>query len=509
MCNKRFWFRILILMILFAASALATSLYYNCWSWEEGGCRIPLLASLVFFVWPLSYFALIAIGRYIFYRETPVLPPEELPRCTVIMPAYNEGQHVFEALASICGSDYPADKLEIIAVNDGSIDDTLLWINRAAEKFPGRIRVVDLKQNGGKRFALYSGFRMGSGDVFVTIDSDSQVEPDALAKMVSPIVRDSRIGAVSGELFFLCETNLDAVSGAIENTKPEIVVIDSIQTMYREDLSSAPGSVSQVRESTNLLMQIAKGYGITIFIVGHVTKEGVVAGPRVLEHMVDTVLYFEGDRNDSYRILRAVKNRFGSTNEIGVFEMAENGLAEVKNPSEMLLSGRPEGTSGSVVACSMEGTRPILLEVQALVTESGFGMARRTANGADYNRVNLLLAILEKRCGYAMGRYDAYVNIAGGLKMNEPALDLALIMALASSFKNRAADPGMMIFGEVGLAGEVRAVSQAAQRVAEAVKMGFSSCMLPKANLEKLKEEKRIRLIGVSNVREAIGYLNT
>ena len=200
MCNKRFWFRILILMILFAASALATSLYYNCWSWEEGGCRIPLLASLVFFVWPLSYFALIAIGRYIFYRETPVLPPEELPRCTVIMPAYNEGQHVFEALASICGSDYPADKLEIIAVNDGSIDDTLLWINRAAEKFPGRIRVVDLKQNGGKRFALYSGFRMGSGDVFVTIDSDSQVEPDALAKMVSPIVRDSRIGAVSGNV---------------------------------------------------------------------------------------------------------------------------------------------------------------------------------------------------------------------------------------------------------------------------------------------------------------------
>lgn len=321
-------------------------------------------------------------------------------------------------------------------------------------------------------------------------------------------MRANRIGAVSGELFFLCETNLDAVSGAIENTKPEIVVIDSIQTMYREDLSSAPGSVSQVRESTNLLMQIAKGYGITIFIVGHVTKEGVVAGPRVLEHMVDTVLYFEGDRNDSYRILRAVKNRFGSTNEIGVFEMAENGLAEVKNPSEMLLSGRPEGTSGSVVACSMEGTRPILLEVQALVTESGFGMARRTANGADYNRVNLLLAILEKRCGYAMGRYDAYVNIAGGLKMNEPALDLALIMALASSFKNRAADPEMMIFGEVGLAGEVRAVSQAVQRVAEAVKMGFSSCMLPKANLEKLKEEKRIRLIGVSNVREAIGYLN-
>lgn len=321
-------------------------------------------------------------------------------------------------------------------------------------------------------------------------------------------MRANRIGEITGELLFLCETNLDAISGAIERTRPEIVVIDSIQTMYREDLSSAPGSVSQVRESTNLLMQIAKGYGITIFIVGHVTKEGVVAGPRVLEHMVDTVLYFEGDRNDTYRILRAVKNRFGSTNEIGVFEMEESGLAEVKNPSEMLLSGRPVEASGSVVACSMEGTRPILLEVQALVTETGFGMARRTANGVDYNRINILLAILEKRCGYAMGRYDAYVNIAGGMRVNEPALDLALVMALVSSFKNHAVDPGMLIFGEVGLAGEVRAVSQAAQRVSEAVKMGFTSCLLPAANLEKLKGENRIRLIGVSNVREAIRQLS-
>lgn len=224
-----------------------------------------------------------------------------------------------------------------------------------------------------------------------------------------------------GELLFLCETNLDLVRGAIENEKPDVVIIDSIQTMYREDISSAPGSVSQVRESTNLLMQTAKGLGITIFVVGHVTKEGVVAGPRVLEHMVDTVLYFEGDRNDSYRILRAVKNRFGSTNEIGVFEMQEKGLEEVKNPSEMLISGRPREASGAVVACSLEGTRPILLEVQALVTATSFGMARRTANGVDYNRINILLAILEKRCGYAMSRYDAYVNIAGGMKMNEPA----------------------------------------------------------------------------------------
>lgn len=320
-------------------------------------------------------------------------------------------------------------------------------------------------------------------------------------------MRANRIGDIHGELLFLCETNLDSISGSIEAAKPDVVIIDSIQTMYREDISSAPGSVSQVRESTNLLMQTAKGLGITIFIVGHVTKEGVVAGPRVLEHMVDTVLYFEGDRNDAYRILRAVKNRFGSTNEIGVFEMAEQGLLEVKNPSEMMISGRPKEASGAVVACSLEGTRPILLEVQALVTATNFGMPRRTANGVDYNRINILLAILEKRCGFAMSRYDAYVNIAGGMKMNEPALDLSVVMALVSSFKNREVDPGMLIFGEVGLSGEVRGVSQASQRVAEAVKMGFTSCLLPKANLEKLKGEKRIRLIGVENVREAIGLI--
>ena len=317
-------------------------------------------------------------------------------------------------------------------------------------------------------------------------------------------LRAERIGTFSDHLELLCETSLDTIRTVIEQNKPQIVVIDSIQTMYNENVSSAPGSVSQVRESTGVLMQIAKGMDISIFIVGHVTKEGVVAGPRVLEHMVDTVLYFEGDRHESYRILRGVKNRFGSTNEIGVFEMEEKGLSEVLNPSEMLISGRPKEASGAVVACSLEGTRPILLEVQALVTATNFGMARRTANGVDYNRINILLAILEKRCGFAMSRYDAYVNIAGGMKMNEPALDLAVVMALVSSFKNREVDPGMLIFGEVGLSGEVRGVSQAAQRVSEAIKMGFTSCLLPKSNLEKLKDEKRIRLIGVENVREAI-----
>ena len=320
-------------------------------------------------------------------------------------------------------------------------------------------------------------------------------------------MRANRIGPVTGELKFLCETSLEHIERAIETESPRIVVIDSIQTMYREEISSAPGSVSQVRESTGILMQIAKSRQIAIFVVGHVTKEGVVAGPRVLEHMVDTVLYFEGDRNASYRILRSVKNRFGSTNEIGVFEMQEQGLAEVENPSEYMLDGRPEEASGAVVSCSFEGTRPILLEVQALVTETNFGMPRRTAAGTDYNRVNLLMAVLEKRCRYEMSRLDAYVNIAGGMKMNEPALDLAIIMALMSSYKDRPVDSKMLIFGEVGLSGEVRAVSQAGQRVNEAAKLGFTACVLPKVCADKIKPAEGIRLIGVSNVREAIGIM--
>ena len=320
-------------------------------------------------------------------------------------------------------------------------------------------------------------------------------------------LRAGRIGQVTGDLRFLCETSLDTVREVIQERKPDVVVIDSIQTMSMEDVSSAPGSVSQVRECTNVLMQIAKGMGVAVFFVGHVTKEGVVAGPRVLEHMVDTVLYFEGERTASYRVLRGVKNRFGSTNEIGVFEMREEGLCEVQNPSEFLLSGRPEDASGAAVACLMEGTRPILLEVQALVTQSNLGIARRTAAGADYNRVNLLMAVLEKRCRYDLGRYDAYVNVAGGLKMNEPAMDLAIVIALVSSYKDKAVDPSVVIFGEVGLAGEVRAVSMAQQRINEAKKLGFSACVLPKLCLERIKPVEGIRLIGVSNVREAISAL--
>ena len=248
-------------------------------------------------------------------------------------------------------------------------------------------------------------------------------------------LRANRMGEFTEDLLLLCETNLEIVKNVIQKRKPEVVIIDSIQTMYSEEVASAPGSVSQVRESTNVFMQLAKGLGISIFIVGHVTKEGTVAGPRVLEHMVDTVLYFEGDRHASYRILRGVKNRFGSTNEIGVFEMRQNGLVEVENPSEFMLNGKPENASGSVVACSMEGTRPILIEIQALVCSSNFGMPRRTAAGTDYNRVNLLMAVLEKRVGIHLSNYDAYVNIAGGIKMNEPAVDLGIVMAIVSSYK--------------------------------------------------------------------------
>ena len=285
------------------------------------------------------------------------------------------------------------------------------------------------------------------------------------------------------------------------------MVIDSIQTMFREDISSAPGSVSQIRESTNTLMQIAKGNGISIFIVGHVTKEGAVAGPRVLEHMVDTVLYFEGDRHASYRILRGVKNRFGSTNEIGVFEMREDGLHQVLNPSEFMLEGRPKDATGSVVSCLMEGTRPILVEIQALINHTAFGMPRRTAVGTDYNRVNLLMAVIEKHMGIQMGDYDAYVNVAGGMKITEPAMDLALVTALIGSYRNRVISSDTIVFGEVGFSGEVRAVSQAEQRVLEAKKLGFNRCILPSVCVKSLKDISGIEIIGVNNIREACDKL--
>ncbi|WP_167955285.1 DNA repair protein RadA [Anaerosporobacter faecicola] len=319
-------------------------------------------------------------------------------------------------------------------------------------------------------------------------------------------MRASRLNYAQGDLLLLSETNLDLIEAAIERIKPEVVIIDSIQTMFREDVGSAPGSVSQVRETTNSLMKIAKGMGISIFIVGHVTKEGVVAGPRVLEHMVDTVLYFEGDNHASYRILRAVKNRFGSTNEIGVFEMRNIGLVEVANPSEYMLQGRPEGESGSIVTCAMEGTRPIMVEVQALVCHTNFNMPRRTAAGTDYNRVNLLLAVVEKRLGLQLASCDAYVNVAGGMKVNEPALDMAIILAIISSYKNKPLDAKTIAFGEVGLTGEVRSVNQAEQRVLEAKKMGYEVCVLPQVNKE-LIEIKGIQLVGIKTLRDLLQLL--
>ena len=301
----------------------------------------------------------------------------------------------------------------------------------------------------------------------------------------------------------LCETDLEAIQEVIERIKPELVIIDSIQTMCKSDVSSAPGSVSQVRESTGVFMKIAKTLGVTVFIVGHVTKEGVVAGPRVLEHMVDTVLYFEGERHAAYRILRSVKNRFGSTNEIGVFEMGQSGLKEVLNPSQYLLDGRPEGASGSVVACLMEGTRPVMVEVQALVCRTNFNMPRRTAAGMDYNRVNLLMAVIEKRLGLSLANWDAYINIAGGMKLNAPALDLAVVTAIISSYKDLPIDEKTVIFGEVGLSGEVRGVSMAVQCVQEAKKLGFEKCILPKVNAAGI-DKGGIELIGVANLRELV-----
>lgn len=317
-------------------------------------------------------------------------------------------------------------------------------------------------------------------------------------------MRADRIGTFDANMSLLCETDLDVIEEIIRRSKPEMVVIDSIQTMYRGEISSAAGSVSQVRESTGVLLQLAKGLGVSVFIVGHVTKEGTVAGPRVLEHMVDTVLYFEGDRHASYRILRGVKNRFGSTNEIGVFEMQEQGLAEVPNPSEYMLNGRPEDANGSVAVCTMEGTRCLLVEIQALVCRSNFGIPRRQATGTDFNRVNLLMAVLEKRSGIALSDCDAYVNIVGGLKLTEPAADLGIVLAVMSSFRNRALSPKFAAFGEVGLSGEVRGVSMVKLRVAEAKKLGFDTCMVPFVCLEECQGLSGIRVIGVKNVQEAI-----
>ncbi len=319
-------------------------------------------------------------------------------------------------------------------------------------------------------------------------------------------LRSDRLGASSDQLYVLAETDLEFISQTITELNPSFVVIDSIQTIYHSEIASAPGSISQVRECTAELMRIAKSTGIAIFIVGHVTKEGNIAGPRLLEHMVDTVLYFEGERHHTYRILRAVKNRFGSTNEMGIFEMKETGLEEVANPSEIFLEERSAGAAGSTVVASMEGTRPVLVEIQALISPSSFGNPRRMATGIDHNRVSLLMAVLEKRAGFLLQNQDAYLKVAGGVKLDEPAIDLAVALSIASSFRDQPTNPTDIIIGEVGLTGEVRRVSRIEQRVQEAAKLGFKRVILPERNLGGWTIPKEIEVIGVSDIRQAIQH---
>ncbi|MGN0521798.1 MAG: DNA repair protein RadA [Eubacterium sp.] len=322
-------------------------------------------------------------------------------------------------------------------------------------------------------------------------------------------MRANRLGVTTDSLFILSETNVGIIVETIKSHKPDLVIIDSIQTMVFDEVASSAGSVTQVRECTNIFMHTAKGYNIPIFIVGHVNKDGAIAGPKVLEHIVDTVLYFEGERNYSYRILRGVKNRFGSTNEIGVFEMTGEGLKEVLNPSLMMLSGRPKNTSGTCVACTMEGTRPILAEVQGLVTATGFGNPRRMSTGFDYNRMSMLIAVLEKRAGYFFNNMDAYINVVGGLRLDEPAADLTVAMALVSSLKDKVVGDKILAFGEIGLAGEIRAVSNCEQRVSEAYRLGFEKCLIPFNNYKSLPKELKINMniVPVRTIRDAFTAL--
>lgn len=322
-------------------------------------------------------------------------------------------------------------------------------------------------------------------------------------------LRANRLGVTTSNLGILAQTDVGSIIETIRTDKPDLVIIDSIQTMILDECSSSAGSVTQVRECTNIFMRTAKSFGIPIFVVGHVNKDGAIAGPKVLEHIVDTVLYFEGERNYSYRLLRSVKNRFGSTNEIGVFEMQQDGLKEVENPSLMMLSGRPKNTSGTCVACVMEGSRPILAEVQGLVTATGFGTPRRMSTGFDYNRMAMLLAVLEKRAGYFFNSMDTYINVVGGLRLDEPAADLTVAMALVSSLKDIVINDNVIAFGEIGLAGEIRAVSCCEQRVAEAYRLGFEKCIIPFNNYKSLSKDLKINadIIPVRTIREAFSAL--
>ena len=320
-------------------------------------------------------------------------------------------------------------------------------------------------------------------------------------------MRAERIGTESEELYILSETSLTDILDAVSAVQPDILIVDSVQTLYREENDSAPGSVSQVKDCTMALMQLSKAEGVTVFVVGHINKDGAIAGPKVLEHMVDCVLYFEGDSNSSYRLLRAAKNRFGSTNEIGVFEMADTGLIEVPNPSQMLLAGRPEGASGTCVACVMEGTRPVLAEVQALVSKTSFNVPRITADGFDFNRAALLLAVAEKRCGMKLSAFDAYINVIGGLSLDEPGADLPVVMAIASSYRDAVIPSDLVAIGEVGLTGEIRSVSNMNQRLGEVSRLGFKTCIIPRNGSEKLEIPNGLTVYRVRNLQEAVAII--
>ena len=320
-------------------------------------------------------------------------------------------------------------------------------------------------------------------------------------------LRCERLGFENDDFYILTETNLEIIAAVIDRIEPDIVIIDSIQTIYRNELESSPGSISQLRECTSAIIQIAKAKSISFFLIGHITKEGMIAGPKVLEHMVDTVLQFEGERTHAYRILRAIKNRFGSTNEIGIFEMTGTGLLEVKNPSEVFLSQRNSGISGCSVSASMEGTRPILIEVQALVSSSGYSVPQRTATGFDYKRLAILIAVLEKKIGLHLSKYDVFLNIAGGIKIDEPSIDLAAALSICSSFKDAPIDPDMLVLGEIGLSGEIRTISFIDRRIQEAAKLGFKKIVLPKSNLKGLKKDGILELIPVETINEALKLL--
>lgn len=404
-----------------------------------------------------------------------------------------------------------AVEIKPININDISIEDE--------ERYSTGIKEMDRVLGGGivKGSLILVGGDPGIGKSTLLLQVCENVKVNSNIFYISGEesikqikLRADRLGISNNNLLMVSETNFGSVRELVERERPGFVIIDSIQTMFNDELSSAPGSVSQVRDVTSGLMHMAKSLNIAMVIVGHVTKEGSIAGPRVLEHMVDTVLYFEGERHLSYRVLRAVKNRFGSTNEIGIFEMRDVGLVEVDNPSMIMLSGRPENVPGSVVVSSVEGTRPMLIEMQALVCPTSFGMPRRMATGVDYNRITLLMAVLEKRVGMQLHNFDAYVNVVGGLKIDEPACDLGIAVAVASSFRNNLVDPGTILIGEVGLTGEVRAVSQIDKRVMEALRIGFKTCVIPAGNLKIIKQMKDmegINIKAVENLQEALDLL--